>query len=310
MNKFVKYGLIIGCVTIALGTAVTTAASALGANVKNIGTFVEQRFLGSFDFGSRHHYPDHVMTDAATMTAEVIEESLTSIQENMVKSALEETYAEFSSDDAEDFTATFPAVNRLEISLRRNAFVEIIPTDVPDTIVITSDNGSENRIFYEDRSRYNLLQLEAHEGEEYRIEIPNHWQFDQFEVENAGGAFIGSNIASHDTELHTAGGSIMFEQRTGQELEIESAGGSIEWLCLEASPSSIDVDNAGGDITLSFPADADEAGFGYDISCAGGEIFTPNLDFSGLDEYERRSTAGHPQLELETAGGQIVITTN
>ena len=288
MKKFLKFVTIIGCVLILVGTGVATASFSLGANPIHVFEDWEERFDQYFD---DDRYEHHTVA---------IEETITP---HLAETVIEES---FDVSDEDSFEMGFDEVTDLEITIKGGT-VTMIPDEEADHLSVITTNGREERISYHNFDRYKKLEVTAKEGEDYLIRIPLEWRLSELEVNCAGGQFEGNEVRTNEAELTVSGGELQIHQVGGKETSLDCDGGDLTWSGSGELSRDIEVDCAGGDVSLTFDTGVDPEKVGYEIDYAGGTINLFGNIYEGMGAQERRGSNGMPYLELDVAGGTIFV---
>jgi len=291
MKKFLKYVTIIGCILVLVGTGVATAAFSLGANPIHVFDDWEDRF--------DHYFDD----DPFISPTQVIEGTIVPHLNETVIPGPEESLAVPST---ESFELVYEEVTDLEIRIKGGEVVLEPQADATHLAVLTT-SGKAEHVTFNNLDRYKKLDILAEKNEEYLIRIPADWVLSELEVHCAGGDFEGYEVHTRDAELTVSGGTIMIHQVGGKETSMDCAGGEIEWSGSGELSRDIDVECAGGEVLLTLDEGVDPDKVGYEFDYAGGEIEFFGVNYNGLGSLERRAADGMPHLELDAAGGVIVV---
>ena len=183
----------------------------------------------------------------------------------------------------------------------------MLPDEEANHLSVITTNGREDRILYHNFDRYKKLEVTAKEGEDYLIRIPLEWRLSELEVNCAGGQFEGNEVRTNEAELTVSGGELQIHQVGGKETSLDCDGGDLTWSGSGELSRDIDVDCAGGDVSLTMDTGVDPEKVGYEIDYAGGTINLFGNIYEGMGAQERRGSNGMPYLELDVAGGTIVV---
>jgi len=298
MKKFLKFVTIIGCVLILVGTGVATASFSLGANPMHVFEDWEERFDQYFEDDRYEHHTVAIEETITPHLAEtIVEESFDALREEAVASI---------ENGEESFALDFDEVNDLEITIKGGT-VTMIPDEEAGYLSVITTNGRKERISYYSFDRYKKLEVTAKEGEDYLIRIPFEWRLSELEVDCAGGEFDGSEVRTSEAELTVSGGEIQIHQIGGKETSLDCAGGDLTWSGSGELSRKIEVDCAGGDVSLTLDSGVDPEKVGYEIDYAGGTIDLFGSIYDGMGAQEGRGSNGMPHLELDVAGGTIIV---
>lgn len=318
MKKFVKYGLIGGCVLCLTGVGLATASFALGADMERIVKYLELRghIGGSVE---RHLDSSPISVDRngiqiRTGDGEVgigedgirikAEDRQVQVGEDGVDFKTENSWVSPSSEGS--FEAGYKTVTNLEIKVNGGS-VNVFSLDEIEELTIKSGKGTLDHVKFEEFSHDQKLSLTAYDGEDYQIFIPSSWELEELEVNALKGDFTGENIRAYDAEYEAKGGGISVSQIGGNALELKVTDGSISWTAVEEMPLSVEADCRNGDLMVELPEGTDADGIGYEIECKNGVIEIPGFTAEGMMEKKIPGNPGMTQMELEAENGTITV---
>lgn len=284
MNKFVKYGTIAACVLVLGGAGIATAAFALGADPVRIWDFAEDKFDGPDNYEEYR-----VMETAVEMTI-----------------ASSEVIDAANSEGA--FENAYPEVTDLDIRIEDGSVTVYQDSEASD-LLVTSDNGTQEHLRYNNMQRYKKLELFAAAGEDYRIAIPTDWNLEELEVEMSKGSFNGSEIRAQNAEFFTAGGEIKVVQQGGKKTSLESSGGIINWAGEGETSRFLDIESTnGGEIVVNLDDGVEIDQIGYDMECENAVInFYGEIKESIRNEHrDAKNGMTHLEIEAERDGSVII----
>lgn len=298
MSKFVKYGLIAGCVMILAGAGITTASFALGANPVRISRFMEERF----DHDSR--YSELGQTIVGEIT------SVAAADWDTVEPVLESRAEEMRNflDEEGGFEASYPAVTDLDIR-QRGGNVEVAFLAWDDVLTVKGTGMSLENLHYDGSDHWQKLTVLVPDGADCQIFVPDTWSLKDMEAEVTGGDFYGQDIAAREAEYKAMGGVIEVTQKGGTALELDCEGGSLVWNGLETLPEKIEADCIGGSVSIMLPEGMNDEGFGYELKCDNGELVLPGLTMEGKDKKEIAGQPGKTKFDLKAENGGVINVT-
>lgn len=335
MKKFVKYGLIGGCILGLTGVGLVTASVALGANMQRILKYIDRH--GHFD-GCVVRYSDdsYVGVDGDGIQMKIgngeIEANHNGVQVKagdggikidqngvQVKAGdrqvqvdrdgvflkTENSWASPSEDG--NFEAGYKAVTSLEIKVVGGT-VGLLSLDEIEELTIKSEKGTLEHVKYEEFFHEQKLSLTACDGEDYQLFIPSSWELEELEVDVQKGVFNGENIRAYDTEYESKGGDIFVSQVGGSTLELKAINGSVSWTAVKEMPRLLEADCKNGNLTVELPEGLDADGIGYEIECKNSVIEIPGFTAEGTMEKKISGKAGMTRMELEAKNGTITVT--
>ncbi len=298
MKKFVKYGLIGGCVLCLTGVGLATASFALGADMERIVKYLELRgHIG----GSVERHLDNSPIAVDRIKAE---DRQVQVGEDGVDFKTENSWVSPSSEGS--FEAGYKTVTNLEIKVNGGS-VNVFSLDEIEELTIKSGKGTLDHVKFEEFSHDQKLSLTAYDGEDYQIFIPSSWELEELEVNALKGDFTGENIRAYDAEYEAKGGGISVSQIGGNALELKVTDGSISWTAMEEMPLSVEADCRNGDLMVELPEGTDADGIGYEIECKNGVIEIPGFTAEGMMEKKIPGNPGMTQMELEAENGTITV---
>ena len=318
MKKFITFVSILGCVLILAGAGVATVAFSMGGNpfraIEDVGVRLYKYSEDmEHEFDQLGHHAEQVAIDMAhdilddmhlnpnlAQTIAVQEESLSN------RDFSEEETVIAAENGQETFECGYDEVTDLEIQIQGGDVTLVSDDEIGDLIVIC-DAGNPNNITFKNMNSYKKLELTVKKNEEYLVRVPSDWELSELEVECEGGTFEGENIRSKDAEFYVGGGKVEIHQIGGKDTAIECAGGSVEWTGEGESSRNLDVECAGGKVTLTLDHGVDASKVGYDMEYAAGKIELFGETYEGIGEQRRNASAGMPFLDMEVAGGTIVV---
>lgn len=282
MKKFVKYGTIAGCVMILTGMGISTASFAMGADLRRIGNFIENRFVGAG------------------------EEKYRELRERAEETVREARITPEFSDQTESFSEEYSTVTELKI-LQFGGSGEIHTMPDIDTLTVKSSRDLSNKLIFKDTERKKELIVRADDDMEYEIIIPDTWELGCFDAEVTDGNLNGSGLRALVMELDASQGDISVSQETGASVEITCNNGTISWTCKDPMVPNVEADCLSGEIYLTVPEHMDLSLCGYDIECKNGTVIFPDFAVEGWGEKRSVAEKGMPFFELETENGQITV---
>ncbi len=289
MGKFIKYVTIIGCILILVGAGMTTAAFSLGGNP----------FRAVEEVGVRFYEHGRELDDTFQELGE-------HIAANTASGDLVRPTASVVDEDSNYFEEQYPEVTHLKIEIKGGE-VEVVSDPENNQLMIFCENGDPENLAFKNMDRYKKLELAVETDEEYLIHVPAEWRLDELEIECKGGVFRGENIRVNDMEIAVGGGEVDIYQIGGESTSIECAGGVVNWTGEGELSRKIDVECAGGKVILSLDPGVEPEKVGFDIEYAAGAIDFYGEEFSGVGAQRRNAKDGMPHLELDVAGGMVVV---
>lgn len=151
------------------------------------------------------------------------------------------------------------------------------------------------------------------------ITVPTDWECKQLDIEAASADVSVNSLLANKAELDIASGDTKFIDCDLEQLEIDSASGDVQYIgyltsleCDAASadvtavlyntPTSISMDSASGDMTLTLPADS---GFTASVDSMRGDF---RSEFSTVfDGKTYLCGDGACRIELDCASGDIQL---
>ncbi len=314
MKKFVKYGLIGGCVLALAGVGLVTASVALGADMQRI-------FCGTVFGSSVIRYPedsyfkvdkDGIQIKAGNGEIEVGQNGVQVkdgdrqglVDGDGIFMKTENSWISPSEDG--NFEAGYKAVTSLEVKVAGGT-VSLFSLDEIEELTIKSEKGILDHVKYKEFANEQKLSLTAYDGEDYQLFIPSSWELEELEVDVLRGVFSGENIRAYDTEYETRGGDVLVSQIGGSTLELTVAGGTMSWTAVKEMPRLVEADCQNGDLTVELPEGMDVDGLGYEIECENGLIEIPGFTAEGTMEKKISGKSGMTRMELETENGIISV---
>ncbi|MCI8453675.1 MAG: hypothetical protein HFE84_03540 [Lachnospiraceae bacterium] len=305
MKKFIKIGLIVGCLFVIAGIGIATAAFALGTSPKRIAWRLEQ--LSRWERQADWDWYG---------TAGAIEQTLDAAapgEQGPKTVPADPAFAEplpEQADGAGNFEAAYPAVSVLEVR-QNGGNVEVYVVEGQTEMTIRGENADFTHVNYEETDRFHKVKIRAYAGESYQIFIPTAWVLDKLSVEISSGNFSGDNIKAREAEYQTESnmGTIVAVQSAGDILEIDCAGGSIEWSCAGSMPPLVEAECERGVVSLALPGELSLETIGYLLECEYGTIELLDAGrFTGLDEKAFNPPQRTVFLELSAEdNGEIYI---
>lgn len=296
MNKFVKYGTIVGFILILTGIGVSAAAFALGANFYELERVfadrVEQQYRDRY--GS-HYYNPYENAYQGTFVA--MDETV----------APEESGADSGSAYFEGgWHAEYPELSELDIE-QRGGTVQIQMSDTAENLMIDCDNGDIDRMTYEEGGFEKKLTVRVRENDNCMITIPYGWNLPELEAEVSGGTLEGIDICVADAKFHARGGVITVTQSQGTTLELESsANGTVNWAGSGELISMVDVECKGGEVNITLPAGYGLDAYNFKAECEGGTIRMPDLTIEGVDKKRIPGEGATAVMDIEAKSGGTV----
>lgn len=296
MNKFVKYGTIVGFILILTGIGVSSTAFALGANFYELERVFSERIEQQYRdrYGSYYDYDSYENAYHGTTVA------------------IDETAAEGPGASSEfsyfesGWHAEYPELSELDIE-QRGGMVQIQMSDTAESLMINCDNGDIDRTTYEDDGFEKKLTVRVRENDNYIITIPYGWNLPELEAEVSGGTLEGIDIWAADAKFHARGGVITVTQNQGTTLEIESsANGSVNWTGSGELISMVDVESRGGEVNITLPAGYGLDAYNFKAECEGGTIRMPDLTMEGVDKKRIPGEGATAVMDIEAKNGGTV----
>ncbi|MCI8512591.1 MAG: DUF4097 domain-containing protein [Lachnospiraceae bacterium] len=282
MKKFIKIGLIAGCLFVIAGIGIATAAFALGTSPGRIVWRLEQ--LSRWERQTeRDRY------EPAGVIEQPLDEAVPGEQMPGAAVPAAPTLAGAQTEPAVgvgNFESVYSIVSVLEVR-QSGGNVELYVVEGQSEMTVRGENADFNHVNYEETDRFQKVKIRAYAGESYRIFIPADWVLDQLDVEITSGNFNGDNIKAREAEYQTESGSgtIVASQSVGDILEIDCKGGSIEWSCTGSMPALVEAECERGVVNLALPGELSPETIGYSLECEYGTIELLDAGrFTGLDE--------------------------
>lgn len=323
MKKFVKYGLIGGCVLALAGVGLVTASVALGADMQRIVRYIDHHghFCGTVFGSSVIRYPedsyfkvdkDGIQIKAGAGEIEVGQNGVqvkdgdrqVLVDGDGIFMKTENSWISPSEDG--NFEAGYKAVTSLEVKVAGGT-VSLFSLDEIEELTIKSEKGILDHVKYKEFANEQKLSLTAYDGEDYQLFIPSSWELEELEVDVLRGVFSGENIRAYDTEYETRGGDVLVSQIGGSTLELTVAGGTMSWTAVKEMPRLVEADCQNGDLTVELPEGMDVDGIGYEIECENGLIEIPGFTAEVTMEKKISGKSGMTRMELETENGIISV---
>ncbi len=339
MKKFVKYGLIGGCVLGLAGVGLVTASVALGADMQRIIRYLDHHgHFGGFGLGSSViRYPEDSYVDAdkngiriKTGDGEIeLGQNGVYLKDGNGEIELGRNGVRLKDGDGEilvdrdgvslqtenswvsplengNFEAGYKAVTSLEITVAGGT-VGLFSLDEIEELTIKSEKGTLDHVKYGEFAQEQKLSVAAYDGEDYQLFIPSSWVLEELEVDVLRGVFRGEDIRAYDAEYETKGGDVLASQIGGSALELKVTGGSMTWTAVKEMPRLVEADCQNGDLTVELPEGMDADGIGYEIECENGLIEIPGFTAEGTMEKKIPGKSGMTRMELETENGMITV---
>lgn len=303
MNKFVKFGTVIGFVLVLTGTGVSAAAFAMGASINKIGRYIEDRYVQDYDdYYSDYNnsrYEDH---GAVYGTQAAEQPVITDGSEQPPTDGIEKYFEG-------GWHAEYPVLTQLEIK-QTSGTVQILYSDDVENMTVDCDRGGIERTDYREDDRKIKLTVPVNEDEHYIIKVPSGWTLEELEVENYGGRFEGENLQALELEIHVRGGSADVTQMTGGTLDLECENGELNWTGTGESIPMIDAESDNnGTIRIEF-ADGDQGeSYSYKLETRNGTINLPDLILEGDSDKKIPSGAARGVVDIEAKNNGTVIVT-
>lgn len=318
MNKFVKYGTIFGFILVLIGTGISTAAFAMGANIYKIGRFVDERIDSGYDevYG---HYEDYdsyeTYADGAYQGTQVYIDA-GSANGPFAGDAFGADPGDGSMENGSGVTALFEngwhgeftEVTELEL-MQNSGQVEFITAAGIENLIIDCDSGDISKTTFEEYKFTKKLTVRADEGDHFIITIPEEWYLDEMELKVRNGELNAENLRASELEVKVSGGTARVGQTLGNSLDLECSGGVLEWTGNGEPVPIIDAESSrGGKITVYVPNM--EGMYRYKLECQNGTINLPSLDVAVEGVQEKKisveGATGTMDIEAQTNGSVVV----
>lgn len=301
MNKFVKYGTIIGFVLVLTGTGVSAAAFAMGASFYKIGRFMEERFDSSYqeyysDYGYENHGPVYGTAEQGGVP-EVTDQYSS-------EAGGQRTGAYFDGG----WHAEFVEVTSLDIE-QSSGTVEVLYSEGLEYLTVDCDRGSIENTSYMDDGSKKKLSVRVIENAHYIIHIPSEWTLEELEADVVNGRFEGENLQAMELELHVTGGSAEVFQAAGGTVDLECENGELNWTGTGEVIPMIDAesDNS-GTINIAFSGNGEGEFYSYKLETHNGTISLPDLILEGDSNKKIPNSSGEGIIDLEAKNnGTIVV---
>lgn len=300
MNKFIKYGTIIGFAVILIGTGVTAAGYAVGARFYRIEELMEDRYhFGDGD--NRYYYDDYGHTDYNHTDYG----SASEYRESSGPEAAMETTA---MNPLSNWQAGYPGLNDLKVHITGGRSFHIMVDDNAEEPTLYATGGSLSDTIYQEHDGKKKLTLHGRPDVDYTFVMPDGMVLDELEIELQNGQLTAENVSARETELKAYSGRLEFTQDYGRFLEIENHGAEIVWTGNGEAVPMIDVECQSGSVVVVMPEETTWEDYSYKLECDDGFIETPQISMQGFEKqrFSNDNTGNMVEIEAKSGGSAAI----
>lgn len=172
--------------------------------------------------------------------------------------------------------------------------------------------GSGDGVSYRIEQKGNELKVQlpkhhVHNGgeimESLLIDIPAGYEFDEIEIENAGGSLEADQIMARILDMEDTGGETLIAGGSVQQLELECKAGNS--VCQAAVSGSLSVECDGGEALVLLAGEPEQ--YDYKLECSLGSILLGGREYSGPHMEEHLDHHAGRKAEVECKAGTVTV---
>lgn len=206
---------------------------------------------------------------------------------------------------------SYEGVRRLQLELFGNHVVIRQKTDQDKGCVLVGrgdGDGAAYRIRQDgDELKIELPAYHVRDGggamESLLIDLPSGYEFDEIEIENAGGSLEADMLTARNLDIEDAGGETWISGGSVRQLDLECLAGRTTCLAAVSEALSVECDAGEARVLLSRPQEQ----YGYELECSAGKILLGDQEYSGHHEEHHSEHHGGRDVEVECRAGTVTV---